>query len=133
MNDLKECYSQGKQRKKGYIWYVPVISTFIHYVTYVYGCFSTLSLERPSSTATPTTPTGLILPSLFQLPSPTTTQYNSSSHQQQYHKPSIIWLVPADKRLPLVAVPAKHAPYGFVKYHEEFRHRIFIVRLVALI
>ncbi|KAI7853556.1 hypothetical protein BDC45DRAFT_148338 [Circinella umbellata] len=86
----------------------------------------TLSLERPSSTATPTTPTGLILPSLFQLPSPTTTQYNSSSHQQQYHKPSIIWLVPADKRLPLVAVPAKHAPYGFVKYHEEFRHRIFI-------
>ncbi|KAI8144946.1 hypothetical protein BJV82DRAFT_606849 [Fennellomyces sp. T-0311] len=61
----------------------------------------TLSLERPSSVA----PVGL---------------------QPQHQKPSIIWFVPADKRLPLVAVPVKYAPYGFVKYHEEFRHRIFI-------
>ena len=76
--------------------------------------------------ATPTTPTSLVPPLFFQPPSPTTAQ-------QQHHKPSIIWFVPADKRLPLVAVPVKHAPYGFLKYHEEFRHRIFIVRLVALI
>ncbi|ORY96315.1 hypothetical protein BCR43DRAFT_491479 [Syncephalastrum racemosum] len=40
--------------------------------------------------------------------------------------PKIIWFIPADKRLPLVAVPVKHAPAGFLKYPDEYRHRIFV-------
>ncbi|KAI9260737.1 hypothetical protein BDA99DRAFT_513059 [Phascolomyces articulosus] len=86
----------------------------------------TLSLERPSSTVTATTPTGVLAPPIFfQPPSPTSSHFHHHPQQQQ-QKPSIIWFVPADKRLPLVAVPVRHAPYGFIKYHEEFRHRIFI-------
>ncbi|KAI9498817.1 hypothetical protein BDB00DRAFT_799626 [Zychaea mexicana] len=76
----------------------------------------TLSLDRPSSTAA-----SMTHPAFFQQPPIAPLQ-----QQQQQQKPSIIWFVPADKRLPLVAVPVKHAPYGFIKYHEEFRHRIFI-------
>jgi protein SSD1 len=52
---------------------------------------------------------------------------NASRDKRETHSPKIIWFVPADKRLPLVAVPIKHAPADFLKYHEEYKNRIFIV------
>lgn len=55
---------------------------------------------------------------------------NASREKKDHHGPKIIWFIPADKRLPLVAVPIKHAPENFVKYHEEYKNRIFIVILV---
>ncbi|GAA5806252.1 hypothetical protein HPULCUR_011783 [Helicostylum pulchrum] len=51
---------------------------------------------------------------------------NASRDKKDIHGPKIIWFIPADKRLPLVAVPIKHAPANFVKYHEEYKNRIFI-------
>ncbi|KAI8367390.1 hypothetical protein EDC96DRAFT_506650 [Choanephora cucurbitarum] len=51
---------------------------------------------------------------------------NGSRDKKETHSPKIIWFIPADKRLPLVAVPIKHAPPDFIKYHEEYKNRIFI-------
>ncbi|KAI7888225.1 uncharacterized protein EV154DRAFT_469247 [Mucor mucedo] len=51
---------------------------------------------------------------------------NASREKKDHHGPKIIWFIPADKRLPLVAVPIKHAPTNFIKYHEEYKNRIFI-------
>ncbi|KAI8095092.1 uncharacterized protein B0P05DRAFT_462059 [Gilbertella persicaria] len=51
---------------------------------------------------------------------------NGSRDKRDPHGPKIIWFIPADKRLPLVAVPIKHAPPDFIKYHEEYKNRIFI-------
>ncbi|KAI9474011.1 MAG: hypothetical protein EXX96DRAFT_541659 [Benjaminiella poitrasii] len=64
----------------------------------------TLSLNRPA----PKTPDAVI------------------RDKKESHHPKIIWFTPADKRLPLVAVPIKFAPSNFVKYHEEYKNRIFI-------
>ncbi|KAG0174293.1 hypothetical protein DFQ30_005067 [Apophysomyces sp. BC1015] len=61
--------------------------------------------------------------SLFR---PNAHRENDLHKDKKQSHPKIIWFVPADKRLPLVAVPIKHAPSGFVRYHEEFKHRIFI-------
>ncbi|KAF7728751.1 hypothetical protein EC973_005589 [Apophysomyces ossiformis] len=61
--------------------------------------------------------------SLFR---PNAHRENDNSKENKHNHPKIIWFIPADKRLPLVAVPLKHAPSGFVKYHEEFKHRIFV-------
>lgn len=57
---------------------------------------------------------------------------NASRDKKDIHGPKIIWFIPADKRLPLVAVPIKHAPANFVKYHEEYKNRIFIVSFLAI-
>ncbi|KAI7907659.1 uncharacterized protein BX663DRAFT_7164 [Cokeromyces recurvatus] len=48
------------------------------------------------------------------------------NNKKEAHHPKIIWFIPADKRLPLVAVPIKFAPSNFIKYHEEYKNRIFI-------
>ncbi|CDH60623.1 rnb-domain-containing protein [Lichtheimia corymbifera JMRC:FSU:9682] len=58
-------------------------------------------------------------------PSSTQQQQQEQQHDKRKGPPKIIWFVPADKRLPLVAVPVKHAPSGFLKHHEEFKNRIF--------
>ncbi|KAL9554011.1 hypothetical protein MBANPS3_003023 [Mucor bainieri] len=51
---------------------------------------------------------------------------NGSRDKKETHNPKIIWFIPADKRLPLVAVPIKNAPADFIKYHEEYKNRIFL-------
>ncbi|GAN04665.1 RNB-domain-containing protein [Mucor ambiguus] len=51
---------------------------------------------------------------------------NGSRDKKETHGPKIIWFIPADKRLPLVAVPIKNAPADFIKYHEEYKNRIFL-------
>lgn len=51
---------------------------------------------------------------------------NGSREKKDPHSPKIIWFIPADKRLPLAAVPIKHAPSNFIKYHEEYKNRIFV-------
>ncbi|KAL0136098.1 hypothetical protein V8B55DRAFT_1553073 [Mucor lusitanicus] len=51
---------------------------------------------------------------------------NGSRDKKETHGPKIIWFVPTDKRLPLVAVPIKNAPADFIKYHEEYKNRIFL-------
>lgn len=57
---------------------------------------------------------------------------NGSRDKKESHSPKIIWFIPADKRLPLVAVPIKHAPADFIKYHEEYKNRIFIVSFSSM-
>lgn len=52
---------------------------------------------------------------------------NGSRDKKEIHGPKIIWFIPVDKRLPLVAVPIKNAPADFIKYHEEYKNRIFLV------
>ncbi|CEP06904.1 hypothetical protein [Parasitella parasitica] len=51
---------------------------------------------------------------------------NGSRDKKETHSPKIIWFIPVDKRLPLVAVPIKSAPAEFIKYHEEYKNRIFL-------
>ncbi|KAL7308019.1 hypothetical protein PS15m_012200 [Mucor circinelloides] len=51
---------------------------------------------------------------------------NGSRDKKETHSPKIIWFIPADKRLPLVAVTVKNAPADFTKYHEEYKNRIFL-------
>lgn len=46
--------------------------------------------------------------------------------EKSHSSPKIIWLIPVNKRLPLVAVPIKFAPPDFVKYHEEYKNRLFV-------
>ncbi|KAI9317022.1 hypothetical protein BX666DRAFT_1941195 [Dichotomocladium elegans] len=76
----------------------------------------TLSLDRPSSQPSPLSSDAMAF----------TENNNANHHRKKTPTPKIIWFVPADKRLPLVAVPVKHAPQGFIKHHDEFKYRIFI-------
>jgi exoribonuclease R len=58
---------------------------------------------------------------------------DNSSREKKTTNPKIIWFIPADKRLPLVAVPIKHAPTDFVKHHGEYHNRIFVVSVMYMI
>ncbi|KAI8645119.1 hypothetical protein BD408DRAFT_412276 [Parasitella parasitica] len=51
---------------------------------------------------------------------------NGSRDKKETQSPKIIWFIPVEKRLPLVAVPIKNAPADFTKYHEEYKNRIFL-------
>lgn len=50
----------------------------------------------------------------------------TTTTEKPHASPKIIWFIPINKRLPLVAVPIKFAPAEFAKYHEEYKNRIFV-------
>ncbi|KAI8388075.1 uncharacterized protein BYT42DRAFT_558861 [Radiomyces spectabilis] len=52
-------------------------------------------------------------------------QNTPSTHDNKKSAPKIIWFIPADKRLPLVAIPTKHAPAAFIRSPEEYKNRTF--------
>ncbi|CAO3680858.1 unnamed protein product [Rhizopus stolonifer] len=74
-------------------------------------------LERPKH---------MLFSGTLSLYRPLTTLPNVVPEKKQHGSPKIFWLVPINKRLPLVAVPIHHAPADFVKYHEEYKNRVFV-------
>ncbi|KAI9272478.1 hypothetical protein BY458DRAFT_435476 [Sporodiniella umbellata] len=46
--------------------------------------------------------------------------------EREQKNPKVIWIVPINKRLPLVALPVRHAPENFVKYCDQYKNRVFL-------
>ncbi|KAI8876551.1 RNB-domain-containing protein [Backusella circina FSU 941] len=71
-------------------------------------------------------PRNMLFSGTLSLQRPHAKNLDNSSREKKTTNPKIIWFIPADKRLPLVAVPIKHAPTDFIKHHGEYHNRIFV-------
>ncbi|CEG64521.1 hypothetical protein RMATCC62417_01478 [Rhizopus microsporus] len=74
-------------------------------------------LERPKN---------MIFSGTLSLYRPLSAYKKTTTTEKPHASPKIIWFIPINKRLPLVAVPIKFAPAEFAKYHEEYKNRIFV-------
>ncbi|KAI8982501.1 hypothetical protein BDB01DRAFT_850996 [Pilobolus umbonatus] len=70
-----------------------------------------------------------LFPGTLSLYRPYSQSLDNGSRDKKKPPPKIIWFIPSDKRIPLVAVPIKHGPAGFVKHPEKYKEKMFLGKI----